>query len=497
MTPVNKPQRAKTVAAIVVALVIILLLLHRCGRSSGPLPVPTPTPVLMSTLTPVATLTPSTPIPLKPAASAPPVRTTVKPTPVLRLMPKATPAPSPAAPRPKVELHPELIPRDIKIVRVYYVNMIGAPGDVIEFDINGSGFTQEFQRMITVQSGRADVAVNDLTLITPNQIHGRLVTDAASKTDFSFPTVSIGGKVVFQAPEPFAVIRPAEVLNLVFTEMGESGRTGRFRIFTNLTQDMFTRFSVIPSTPTIQIANLTPTLPFIVDGSVLIGPAVTGEYGVQIQLAGKPLWQKEGIIRIVRPNLGQSGLVQRLQAEDGYQRPGDTARFLVQGSGFRFEDAAALKAEVKSIEGETATFLYLAPGRMGLDLKIPDNAPEGSHGIVIRAGDATLLDVPAAFMVVPKNWIRDVRPQPPLKPGTASQLVLTGRSLDKEFVEGLATEVDEPGLIVGPFTWIDDRRAVADIEARPGVKPGDYQIRMKSAGKPVVPQAGDIVNVSR
>ncbi len=484
----NKRERAQRLALIVVVIIIIVLLLRRCAGKPGTGPVSTPTPIAAATAPPVL---PPPPTPLPTAMPTAKPRATPKATPVPVATPKTT------LPKPRVDVHPELIPKDIHIVRVYYVNMIGAPGDVIEFDINGSGFTEAFQKMITVQSGRADVAVKDLTLVTPNQIHGRLVTDPASKTDFSFPTVSIAGKTVFQAPEPFAVIRPAEVLNLVFTEMGESGRTGRFRVFTNLTQDMFTRFSVIPATSTIQIASLSPTLPFIVDGSVLIGPAVTGDYGVQIQLAGKTIWQRDGIIRIVRPNLGQSGLVQHLQAEDGFHRPGDTARFLVQGSGFRFEDAAALVADVKTIEGESATFLYLAPGRLGLDIKLPDNAPEGKHGLVVRAGDAVLLDVPNAFVVVPKNWMRDMRPQPPVKPGTASQLVLSGRALEKDFVEGITTEVDEPGLIVGPFTWIDERRAVADIEAKPGVKPGDYEIRMKSAGKAVVPQAGDIVNVGR
>jgi hypothetical protein len=395
-----------------------------------------------------------------------------------------------------VEVHPELIPKDIKIVRVYYVNMIAAPGDVIDFDINGSGFSREFQRMIAVQSGRPDVAVKDLTLITPNQIHGRLVTDASSKTDFSFPTVSIAGKVVFQAPEPFAVIRPGEVLNLVFTEMGESGRTGRFRVFTNLTQEMFSHFTVAPTTSSIAITHLTPSHPFIVDGTVQIGPAVTGDNGNRVKLDDKVIWQKDGVIRIVHPNLGQTGLVQRIQAEDGFYRPGDTARFIVQGSGFRFEDASALKVDVKTIPGVTGTFLYLAPGRLGLDLKIPSTAPEGRHGLAIRNGDAVLLNVPNAFTLVPKNWTRDLRPEPALKPGTAAQLVLSGRALEKDFVESIKTEVDESGLVVGPFTWVDERRAVADIEAKSGVKPGDYEIRMKSHGAPVVPNAGDIITVT-
>ena len=411
--------------------------------------------------------------------------------------PAPSPSPIPAPTKPRVEIHPELIPKDIKIVRVYYANMIAAPGDTIEFDINGSGFTREFERMITVQSGRPDAEVRDLSLATPNQIHGRIVTRPDARTDFSFPTVSIRKKVVFQAPEPFAVIRPGEVLNLVFTEMGESGRTGRFRVFTNLTQEQFSRFSVVPSTTSIEIDNLSPSLPFIVDGTVRVGPAVTGDYGVSIFLGEKLLWARDGVIRIVRPNLGATGLVQRLQGEDIFYRPGDLARFLVQGSGFQFQDTSSLTADVAGMEGESATFLYLAPGRLGLDLRLPVDAPEGPYGVIVRNGETTLLDVPSAFSIVPKNWTRNLRAEPALRPGTAAQLVLTGRALEKGFVERISTEVDEEGLRVGEFVWVDDRRAVADIEARPEVKPGDYQIRMRSGGKPVVPAAGDIIAVVR
>jgi hypothetical protein len=224
---------------------------------------------------------------------------------------------------------------------------------------------------------------------------------------------------------------------------------------------------------------------------------VTGEYGMKVHLDDKLLWEKDGIIRIVRPNLGQTGLVQRLQPEDGFHRPGDLARFLVQGSGFQFEDTATLVADVPSFDGESSTFLYLAPGRLGLDLRIPESAPEGTHAVVIKSSGTVLLEVPRALVIVPKNWLRTLRVEPGLKAGTAAQLVLTGRALEKDFVESITTEVDEEGLVVGPFVWVDDRRAVADIEAKPGVKAGDYEIRMRAAGRPVVPHTGDIVNVSR
>ena len=98
---------------------------------------------------------------------------------------------------------------------------------------------------------------------------------------------------------------------------------------------------------------------------------------------------------------------------------------------------------------------------------------------------------------MPKNWVRTLRAEPSLKPGTAAQLVLSGRAIEKEFAESIQTEVDESGLVVGGFVWVDSSRAVADIEAKPSVKPGDYQIRMRVKGQSVVPHTGDIIDVTR
>jgi hypothetical protein len=163
---------------------------------------------------------------------------------------------------------------------------------------------------------------------------------------FYFPQVLIRGKVVFRAPEPFGVIRPNEVLKMFFTEMGENGRTGRFRILTNLTAESYAKLKVQASTGAIEIADLTPALPFVVDGTLNIGRADGGSYGVAVDLDGKRIWNADGIIRVVKPNVGQTGLVQRLQTADGFQRPGDVARFTLLGSGFQPEDVNMIKAIV-------------------------------------------------------------------------------------------------------------------------------------------------------
>lgn len=420
-----------------------------------------------------------------------------------RRSPKAAPKPPAAAKgppgpvRPEIKVHTELIPKNIRIVRVYYANTLAAPGGTIDFDINGSGFTAEFHKQLSVQSGMEGVGVRDFSLVTPNQIHGRLTIGPRTATAFAFPTVSIGNKVVFQAADPYAVIRPGEVLNLVFTEMGESGRSGRFRVFTNLDEKSFKRFRVVPSTPAIALGDLVPRLPFVVDGSISVGPAVTGEYGVKIFLGSKLLWERDGVIRIVAPNVGQTGLVLRLQADDGFHRPGDAARFLVQGSGFQGSDAASLWAEVPGIDGESFAFTYLAPGRMSLDIKLPASAAEGSYAVSIRNGDKVLLDTPNAFRIVPANWLRRIAVTPPLKPGGSGELVLQGRSLDRSFVQELRVAVDEPGLKIGKFKWVSAIQATAPISAAATVNPGDYQVRIRHRKERVVPESGDIIRVVR
>src|SRR5688572_839151 len=59
---------------------------------------------------------------------------------------------SPAVAPPAVALHKELIPKNIEIVRCYYAQEITSPQSSFGFDINGSGFTAEFEKMITVEA---------------------------------------------------------------------------------------------------------------------------------------------------------------------------------------------------------------------------------------------------------------------------------------------------------------------------------------------------------
>jgi hypothetical protein len=397
--------------------------------------------------------------------------------------------------QPVVEIHKELIPKDIAIVRVYYAQPLMAPGDRVEFDINGSGFTPEFQKMITVESGNQDVGIKNLVLVTPNQIHGTLVVSSVADTGVIFPQVLIQGKVVFRAPEPYAVIRPGDVLNVAFTEMGDNGRSGRFRVYTNLTQEMYETFEVLASTPSIVIADLTPTPPFIVDATVQIGPAVQGSYGLTILIEGKTVWKKDGAIRIIQPNVGDSGLVQRVRAVDGYFRPGDAGHFIVQGSGFQPRDTELLKVRVKEWESVKSSFTFVAPGRMELVVFIPATAAPMNYSLSILQDQKSLLDVPDAFQVVGKNWVRGFGLSPALVSGSESQVILQGRDLQKEFVDSLVAELDVPDLVIGKFQWVNAEQATASIKAGAQVAPGDYLLTLTSQGAPVKAQFGNILTV--
>ena len=92
---------------------------------------------------------------------------------------------------PPVQLHKDLIPKNIAIVRCYYEPQIIGPNTTFGFDINGSGFTQEFQNMISVDIDEVDVQVKNLRLVTANQIHGDIEVGPEALTAFIYPRVYI------------------------------------------------------------------------------------------------------------------------------------------------------------------------------------------------------------------------------------------------------------------------------------------------------------------
>src|SRR5262249_26264226 len=148
-------------------------------------------------------ITPVTPVPI--------------PQPVKKVSVQA-PARKAAPPAPtKLVIHRELIPKDVSIVRFNYSQPVHSPGDSFHFNIVGSGFTPAFQQTLSVYAGSAHVQIRNLHLVTINQIEGEFVVLPTAPSQYVFPYVLLNNVPVFQASTPFAVIRPGEVLDIVFT----------------------------------------------------------------------------------------------------------------------------------------------------------------------------------------------------------------------------------------------------------------------------------------
>ncbi len=465
-----------------IVLLLLLLLLGflwwRFSRLQKPETLPPP-PVMPSSVTTV------TPLPEPP-----------KPTPAVR--PKPAPTTSTGAPvAPKVKLHKELIPKNIEIVRCYYAAEVIPPGATLGFDINGSGFTSEFEKMIRVDAGHEHVSVKNLLLVTANQIHGEIVAGERAKTGFVFPRVLIKGLPVFSAPEPFAIVRKGEVLTVFFTSMQENGRGGKFRVITHLDEKMAKTFRIEPSTPGIVVSEIEPELPYLVHGSMQITPGVPpGDHGLTMSIHGKEVFKRMGMIRIVRPNVGQLGFIQNLSAEERYHRPGDMIQIYVQGTGLSAEDAPKLRAKVEEFNLGQGSFTYLSPFQIRLALQSLTTMPLKSYSVKIQNESGTeLFEKKNLFELVPPNWVKGVQVSPPLKAGGKSLLRVIGRDLTEDFATAFRIEVDESGITLGPIQRESATTLSADIMASDGVAPGDYWLHLSAHHAKISPPFGSIIKV--
>jgi hypothetical protein len=398
---------------------------------------------------------------------------------------------------PKLELHKELIPKNIEIVRCYYSREIAPPGTTFGFDINGSGFNSEFEKMIKVESGHDHVRITNFHLITTNQIHGDMEVGPDAKTGFVYPRVLIKGLPVFSAPDPFAVVRKGEVLTIFFVNMDENGRGGHFRVITNLDDALSKTFRIEPSTPGIQISELAPQLPFIMEGRLEIGQGVPpGEHGLAISINGKEVFHRIGMIRIVRPNIGQTGFIQGLTAEEKYHRPGDTIQIYVQGTGLSDQDTATLDAKAEEFDLGKASFTYLSPVQLRLAFKSPTNTPLASYSVrVFNASGQTLFEKKGVFTMVPANWIAGVQVSPPVTAGGKSTLKVLGRDFSDDFMAAFRIDVDEPRIAISAIKRTDPATLTADISVSTGVAPGDYWLHLSSNGQKISPPYGSIIKV--
>lgn len=400
---------------------------------------------------------------------------------------------------PAIELHKELIPKNIEIIRCYYSKEIVPPDTTFGFDINGSGFTSEFQKMITVESGisGSSIQIKNLKLITANQIHGDMVVGTDAPTTFVYPRVLIKGLPVFSAPDPFAIVRKGEVLTVIFVSMEESGRAGRFRVITNLDDDLFKQFQVAPSTPGLEISDIQPRLPYVVEGTLRIGPGVPpGGYGLVVKIGTKEAYRRDGMIRIVRPNIGQSGFIQGVEPEEKYYRPGDTIQLYVQGTGLSAQDINSLDAHVDGFDMGKGSFTYVSGIQVRVSFSAPSNAPPGAYGLnIVRTDGQALFQKKNVFTLVPANWIAAVQVSPPVHPGQKGQLRILGRDLSPQWVQHLRIDLDEPGISVTELHPLDKSTLTADITVSSSVAPGDYWLHLSSDGQKIEPAYGSIIKV--
>ena len=232
------------------------------------------------------------------------------------------------------------------------------PGTVLGFDIDGSGFTKEFERMIKVDAGAAGICVKNFAAC-----HGQPDSRRAGCVDRRANRLHISARAhskalpVFSAPEPYAVIRKNEVLTIIFISMEDNGRAGRFRVLTNLNNDLFQKFKIVPSTAGLDISDITPRLPYAVEGTLRIGQRVPpGAYGLEIQIGDKTALRRDGMIRIVKPNVGATGFIQAVTPEEPFHRPGDVIELYVQGSGFIPQNIQDLHAQISEFDMGPGSF---------------------------------------------------------------------------------------------------------------------------------------------
>jgi hypothetical protein len=408
---------------------------------------------------------------------------------------KPAPPAAPKSPAPSNEIHKELIPKDIAIVRFYYDQQVVSPGTTFGFDINGSGFTSEFQKSLSVNTGEPTLQVKNLHLVTANQIHGDLIVAPGAATHYVFPRVSLKNRPVFQAPQPFAVIRPGEVLDIVFTRLDEDGRGGGFRIFTYLDPTTAKLFHLKAGASGLEISALKPRLPFIMEGTLRLGEGVDhGDYDLIAFLGSKEVFRKRQMLHIVSPNVGQGGLIQSLKAAEFNHRPGDNVELLLQGTGFAPQDIEALNARIDEIDMGKLTYTFISSTQLGIYFTVPKEAPEGPYGILIEQNHQLLWRQKKVFSIVPANWVTSVQ-MTPVSPGDKALLKVTGRDFSGEFEKGLKIQVDEPGIYISSLRRMDSYTLAADVEVESSVVPGDYLLNLTFKGTVVKPQTGSIITV--
>ena len=414
----------------------------------------------------------------------------------------AGPGPIPTTERPgyfvaQEGMHPEQIPKNITIEQFTYDLDVVAPGTTFGFDLVGSGFDEAFYKIISIDPDALDVTVQNLRLVTLNQIHGQINVGTEATTQYIHPKVIIRALPVFRAPEPFGVVRRGEVLDILLTSIDESGQWGRFRVITNLDEGLFAKFRVEPTNPKLEVSNVKVQYPFYVDGVVMISDGLKhGQYGVVTYLGQRELFRQDPLVDVVKPTVGKTGTIEKIRAVEMAHRPGDMLELSVNGSAFLPNVVSGLSAEVNEFAMGPSTFTFVSPGSLSAMLQIPPNTPVGIYGISILYRGKVLEKQPNVFAVVPPNWLASIKLAMPMGPGKSGQVLLAGRDITPDFAKTLALETDTEGLKISNLHWRDASNVIADIAVASTLEPGDYIIHVSAAGKPLKLPRGNIIKIT-
>ncbi len=394
-------------------------------------------------------------------------------------------------------MHRELIPKHINIVRCYYDLDVVAPGTTFGFDINGSGFDEAFYKIISVDPDALDVTVKNLRLVTANQIHGQIDVGTEATTQYIHPLVIIRSLPVFRAPEPFGVVRRGDVLDIQLTSIDETGQWGRFRIITNLDERLFPKFRIEPTNPLLEVSNIKTQYPFYVDGVVMIAQGLKhGQYGIVTYMGKREIFRQDPLVDVVKPTVGRTGSIERVEAVEKAHRPGDMLELTVKGSAFLPNGITSLVARVEPVDMGSSTFTYVSAGQLSVTMQIPPSAPVGIYSVNILSNGKVLQKQTNVFGIVPANWLATVKLAAPLSPGKSGQLLILGRDITPDYTKTLQLDTDTDGLQVSSLRWQSATSLAADLAVAPTVAPGDYIIHVAAGGKPLKLPRGNIIKIT-
>jgi len=393
-------------------------------------------------------------------------------------------------------MHPELIPKTVSIVRCYYDLDVVAPGTTFGFDIDGSGFDDAFYKIISVDPDALDVTVKNLRLVTANQIHGQIEVGSEATTQYIHPMIVIKSLPVFRAPDPFGVVRRGEVLDIQLTSIDETGQWGHFRVITNLDERLFPKFHIDPTNPMLEVSNIKVQYPFYVDGVVMIAQGLKhGQYGLITSMNKREIFRQDPLVDVVKPTVGKTGSIERVEAVEKAHRPGDTLELIIKGSAILPNVVPTLTAKVEPFEMGASSFTYISQGRLTATLTIPPNAPVGVYHVSILGSGKVLQQQPNVFGIVPPNWLSMAKLAAPLSPGKSGQLLIIGRDISQDFAKTLQLSTDTEELQISNFHWQDPSTLAADIKVASTIAPGDYLIHVAGNGKPLKLPRGNIIKI--